>query len=183
VRGGEPLGAGVLALLEPVRRPAHHLGPAQAADVLDERLEQRTADAAAAQVGLDGREDEGLVEVVVQREPREAAADHPVPVEDPERVGALARRGLAQRDGHLLEGLEGVPGAAVLHLGAPADLVEAAELGVVVDVDRAGLHAAEPRRPEGHPSPGLLRSCCTSGCGSPLPSPTRSSACCATTTR
>ena len=116
----------------------------RARDVLDEPLEQRTADAAAAEPGLDGGEHERLVEVVLQRQPDDAPADHPVPVEDPERVGPLTRRRLPQGDRHLLEGLEGVPGAAVLHLGAPADLVEPAQLGVVVDVDRAGLHAAEP---------------------------------------
>ena len=64
---------------------------------------------------------------------------------------------------------EGVPGAAVLHLGTPADLVETTDL-LVVDVDRADLHAAGTSgRPEGRPSPGLLPSCCTSSCGSPAP--------------
>ena len=43
---------------------------------------------------------------------------------------------------HLLEGPEGVPGAAVLLLGAPADLVEAAQRRVVVDVELSDLHGS-----------------------------------------
>jgi len=138
----EPHRRRVVALLEADRAAAHQLGAAQTPGVLDERLDQHAADAAAAQRRLDARVDERLVDVVLEAHHDDPAADHLLAVEDADRVGLLARELLTQGDRLLVVGLEAVPGTTVLHLGPPADLVEAAHLRVVVDVDRPRLEPA-----------------------------------------